>query len=253
MGAPSTHQHYIAIDEYQEIVQQVLTKPLKQAGDLGISFFLAMQSMSDLIKPAVNALDSVVGNTSMRDYFTAYDPFTRTYLSSVSGQDYVTLESRACTDHLEGPANGNAESWIKSYTTSESQRETIKYRFDANVLNHVNSRRELSIVEAAPMSGFTRIRHPVIIETIPMTTEDEYERRKNTPWPAQTESTILGHPPPPPASTAVPVPPPEPLEPPKRRKKQSKRSSAAKTAAEAQMADYLRQLAFPLEPQEEQS
>ena len=123
MSGPSGYQHHIGIDEYQVIVQSALTGPIKQAADRRISFFLAMQSMSDLIKPAINALDAVIENTSMRDYFTAQGPLTRDYLSRVSGQEFVPLESKGCTDHLEGPANGNADAWTKSYTTSESQRE----------------------------------------------------------------------------------------------------------------------------------
>src|SRR6185312_5168099 len=115
-------------------------------------------------------------------------------------------------------------------------------RFTSDTINYLNSVPRLCIVDASPMDGFTRLKHPLFVETIYMTSEAEFQRRSEAPWPEQTESTILGPPPAPPQDPPAPTPapdepqPPAPKSAPKSQQQRARRSSAARTQAEEELA-----------------
>ena len=242
----ATIQNYFCIDEFQEVLQQSLLSPIKQCADLKFSFMMTVQNMSDLVRPSMNALDVILGNTAMQVYFAAKDPTGSERIVRNSGKTYTVVENRgsACSSL-------NGSSFDNRISSQEGQSEVITERFTADTINYLNSVPRLCIVDASPMDGFTRLKHPVFVETIHMTSEAEFLRRSETSWPMQTESTILVLPPqePPTPPTPSPAPvepqPPAPKSAPKSPQDRARRSSAARTQAEEELANYLKQIARP--------
>jgi hypothetical protein len=241
LGGAKIHNHF-CVDEYQEALQQSLLAPLKQCADLNFSFMMTVQNMSDLVRPSMNALDVILGNTAMQGYFAAKDPTGSERLVRSSGKTYTVVENRgsACSSL-------NGSSFDNRISSQEGQSEVITDRFTTDTINYLNSVPRLCIVDASPMDGFTRLKHPLFVETIYMTSEAEFRRRSETPWPEQTESTILG---PPPAPLQAPPAPDEPQPPapksaPKSPQQRARRSSAARSQAEEELANYLKQIARP--------
>jgi hypothetical protein len=192
----------------------------------------------------MNILESVLGNTSLRVWFSATDRTGRDRLIGGSGKKFTVVENRgSAVSSTESSAGGR-------YSHQEGQSEVITERFDSDTINYLNAVPGLCIVECSPMSGFTRIKRPVFVDTIFMTSREEYLRRKATPWPAQTESTILGPPPAPPQAPPAPTPAPDEPQPPApkstpKSSQRNRRSAAARSQAEEELANYLKQIARP--------
>lgn len=175
-------QTYIVIDEAQETLQRSMSPVIKQARDLGISVWMAFQNLSDLEAAGQGMSDIVLGNTSIRVFFSATDPTGRAYLSLVSGEFKRTLRGRgkSVTETPQGVNVGE----------SSQSSEAISPRLSQEDINYLNATEGLCIVEASPKSGYTRLHHPAFVRTPFFCTAKQFDAYTRTPWPAANRFTV---------------------------------------------------------------
>ena len=167
-------QKYVVIDECQEVMQKSLAAPIKQARDLGISFWLACQNLSDLVTPGVDFLNVVLGNTSVRVHFSATDPLARDYITRSSGEAVRIVRGRADTVT-------QFEFGHQNVGVSHQRQEQIVPRYTQDDVNRLNATPGLCLFEATPKAGFTRLNHPVFVRAPFTMSAAEYQRRKDMP------------------------------------------------------------------------
>jgi hypothetical protein len=178
----AARQVYLVIDEAQETLQRSLSPVLKQARDLKMSVWLGFQNLTDLEVAGEGLSDVVLGNTSLRVFFSATDAAGRKYLSDASGEDkrIVQGEAETITDGANGVSVG----------TTQSSQELITPRLRGEEVNWVNAHEGICVVEASPQCGFTLLNHPVLVRTPYFCSKHEYDDYSKIAWPAGKDFSV---------------------------------------------------------------
>jgi len=177
---------------------------LKQARGLGLSFILACQNLSDLKRDDCDLTDIVLGNTSVKVFTSAQDERVRDYLQKTGGDKVVQMFSKLSSTTESDKGTSTSE--------GETARDTKEPVFNSNTLNELNAHR-YGILEAVPMSGYSRYKSPVVVEFAFSMSAEEFAWYTSLPWPDPNGiSTVRASdlPPDPDDEAPAPAAPPEP-------------------------------------------
>ncbi|MBU0716956.1 MAG: hypothetical protein KJ749_01800 [Planctomycetes bacterium] len=167
------HQVYLFVDEFQQIVSQDLEIVLRMARDSKIATVLANQTMSDLETRAVDLRPTVQANTRYKQVFSSTDLRQQDDLIKASGETLYLLES--WTEEADGGPVGLDRKRIQ---------EVIGPRLRRNDLIETSDAEKTSIVHVSRGRGYTQFGgHLFTMHSEFHITNDEYERRRATPWP----------------------------------------------------------------------
>lgn len=165
------NQVYLFVDEFQQIVSQDLEIVLRMARDSKIAAVLANQTMSDLRTNAVDLRPTVQANTRYKQVFSSTDIHQQDDLIKASGETIYLLES-----------------WTEEASGRGSQRfqETIGPRFRRNDVIETSDAEKMSIVHVSRGRGYTQFGgHLFGMHSEFHISNEEYERRRATPWPLE--------------------------------------------------------------------
>ncbi len=185
---------YVLVDEAQALVAQNIQHVLDQARSHGLACFLAHQTLSQLNPPGgVDLRELVLGCTSVKQVFSARDPWLQKYLAEMSGRvRYAQYGYQQRASQLVRGRHGvnlalRDADWIRAAQV----REVVAPRLgpqDFLDLNHNDNLCLLSLERAEAFSrwhGFA----PVYLEW-PMSEGEYCRRRDEIPWPVQDDQTL---------------------------------------------------------------
>jgi len=185
---------YCVIDEAQTVIAQNIQMVLAQAREHGMACILSHQTMSQLNPPGgVDLRELVMSCTSIKQYFSARDPFLRTYISECSGQvpycsvGWDQLKSRTLNDEygLQFAAGNQTDGFRIRVAESDGPRLTSEDIADIN--RHPNQ----SVLIVERNSGLSCFHGAFPLETDWPFSKAEHDRRNfDLAWPPQSEATI---------------------------------------------------------------
>lgn len=235
--------HTIVLDEGQELLLPGSTEFLfKSARSLKVSISLAIQSPDDLEKLGIlQVIDDTVATTVD---FSAKSALAIRRLAESSGRIVETYGGEAVSV-TESVTTISASQ--TSTSASRQTREQPEQRMHIDRILHLNNTPSLCAFRATPISGLTRFRHPVFVETFHTHSPEDYQKLLETKWPPPSEGTIVyrpGDPPPDePPSAPVPVPTPRPSSDPARERRKLRVKRAKPSEPSEDQLRRLRELA----------
>jgi hypothetical protein len=199
--------------------------------------------MSDLKRDGADFTDVIVNNTVVKFMMSMKDKEGRDYLMNSAGEKLRVLSSSSSSR----TATPNGE----SISTGTQDRQEMAPIYGSNELNFVNARTSLAVVESSPMSGYTCLEHPEIVEIPFPMSEEQFARYDLQGWPdpdgvmSVLASDIPDFPPPP--AEAAPTPDNGPDKSPpaltQRRRRRPKPIDPEEAERAARLAETLRNLA----------
>lgn len=191
-------QAYVVIDEFQRIAAWNIAQVLQDARSYGIGLVLAHQTYADLRLRMVDIGPTVVGNTRVKQFFSAATPEEIQWLMDMSGEVTDTRATTTESDSYTAPDMKKNVSVGKG--TIEYERPALKRNEILDVSNDPTN----SIVHVASDAGLTRFQgRPRVVRSLHALSLGEYRRRLNTPWARRARTS----PAPAPASTKPTVDP----------------------------------------------
>ena len=174
---------YLIIDEFQRMASPTLDFLLQQSRSMGISVILANQSMEDL-RDAGTLSTAVKENCRFRQWFS---------LSSLEEQQALSKSSGETIDRLSATTKTKSEnSNGTSISTAFSSREFVAPRLTTNDIKLASDNPKHSIVLLSRSAEYAQYGGmPIVIESDFHISEDEYEQRKNAPWPTGVKGSFV--------------------------------------------------------------
>ncbi len=173
---------YLIIDEFQRMASRNLDYLLQLARSMGIAVILANQSMQDLQRyDLVSVLET---NCRYRQWFAISGWDDQERLSHHSGETVDVLNGES----VSSSSNSKGTTTSSSYSTNEF----IGPRLTRNDIKLVSDDDRKSIVLINRGAGYAQYGGmPVVIESDFHISKDEYELRKNAPWPTDETGTFV--------------------------------------------------------------
>jgi len=206
---------YLLVDEAQAVIAQNITHVLAQARSFGLACFLAHQTMSQLNQPGgVDLRELVMGCTSVKQIFSARDPWLQKYISDMSGRvRYATLSYQQDANDLRDGRFGleyviKNEEGVHAVDVSEAIGPGITPQ-DILDINRDNNMCMFTIERAEAFSRWTRFA-PVYVDW-PVNEREYDERQHHMTWPEGTAETITMQSPWPEATAETTVATKEPI------------------------------------------
>lgn len=171
---------YLVVDEFQRMVANNVEAMLQLARSMGVSVILANQSLQDLKTTTTDLIPVIEANCRYRQWFSVSSTADRELLMTLGGETIESLESVSV-------------SWNNlSRSVSRSTREEILPRLSLNDIMLVSDHPRLSVVRISRGDGYAQYGGlPIVVESGFHITREEYERRKQFPWPAAVPGTIV--------------------------------------------------------------
>jgi len=164
-------QVYLVIDEFQRMVARNIEYMLQLARSMGVGVILANQSMQDLRTSTADLIPAIEANCRYRQWFSVSSADDRKRLIESSGETIETLMTQTIT---------NSE----TNTSSVSYSEHFRPRLTVNDLLLASDHPRRSIARISRGDGYAQYGGmPVTIESDYHISQQEYDQRKNTPWP----------------------------------------------------------------------
>ncbi|NQV27696.1 MAG: hypothetical protein HQ518_25380 [Rhodopirellula sp.] len=176
-------QVYLIIDEFQRIATSNLDYLLQLSRSMGVGVTLANQSIADLRK---SGLDIVIdSNCRYRRWFgvAAWDE-----------QDRLMNGSGECVDQLRGWSTQTStdSQGRQRESFSETGKEFIGPRLTKNDIKLVTDDDRKSIIQLTRGAGYSQYGGmPLVVESDFHITKEEYERRRDSPWPTGEHGTFV--------------------------------------------------------------
>ncbi len=171
-----TPKLWVFVDEFQHVASLNFKLILQQARSMGMGLILANQTNSDLWTNDSNLKDTVQSNTRFKQIFSVSNPQEREELSKASGE---TLYYSGRLD-VNGQMNG-------AY-------EKVGPRLMANDIIALSDESDTSVVLIGRGQGYSQFGgYAFPLRGGYHITFEEYERRKNAPWPAPSAHTLVTH------------------------------------------------------------
>ena len=171
-----TPKIWVFVDEFQHVASLNFKLLLQQARSMGMGMILANQTNSDLWTNDTNLKDTVQSNTRFKQIFSVSNPQEREELSKASGE---TLYYSGRLD-VDGQMTG-------AY-------EKVGPRLMANDIIALSDEPDTSIVLIGRGQGYSQFGgYAFPLRGGYHITFEEYERRKNAPWPAPSAHTLVTH------------------------------------------------------------
>ena len=177
-------QVFLVVDEFQRAVSNNLELFLQTARSMNIGVILANQSLSDLKKPGVDIVSTVRTNTRYRQIFAAGEMQDLRELIFTSGETLIHGRgwNQTLGFMLTGPAGA---------ITSKTTTEVVSPRLRVNDLLLASDHPLQSVCHVRRGEGFAQYGGmPFIMESAFHISEEQYLRRKQAPWPAETVQTF---------------------------------------------------------------
>lgn len=175
-------QVYLIIDEFQRIATSNLDYLLQLSRSMGVGVTLANQSIADLRK---SGLDIVIdSNCRYRRWFG---------VAAWEEQDRLVNGSGECVDQLGGWSmqTSTDSQGRQRESFSESSKEFIGPRLTKNDIKQVTDDDRKSIIQLTRGAGYSQYGGlPLIVESDFHITKEEYERRRDSPWPTGEHGTF---------------------------------------------------------------
>ena len=169
-----TPKLWVFIDEFQHIASLNFKLILQQARSMGMGLILANQTDSDLWVRDVDLKGTVQSNTRFKQIFSVSSPQEREELSKASGE--TLYYSRRL--NVEG-----------EMTTAD---EKVGHRLMANDIIALSDEPDTSIALIGRGQGYSQFGgYAFPLRGTYHITSEEYERRKNAPWPAPNSNTLV--------------------------------------------------------------
>lgn len=175
-------QVYLIIDEFQRIATSNLDYLLQLSRSMGVGVTLANQSIADLRKCG---LDTVIdSNCRYRRWFG---------VAAWEEQDRLVKGSGECVDQLAGwsmQTSTDSQGRLRE-SFSESGNEFIGPRLTKNDIKLVTDDDRKSIIQLTRGAGYSQYGGlPLVVESDFHITKEEYERRRDSPWPTGEHGTF---------------------------------------------------------------
>lgn len=181
-STPSTRRVpvYLVIDEFQRMVANKVESMLQLARSMGVGVILANQSLQDLKTSTTDLIPAIEANCRFRQWFS---------VSSTADRDLLMGAGGETVEYLTTVSNG----WSgNNRTSSVSVREDIKPRLSVNEVLLASDHPRRSIVRISRGEGYAQYGgFPVVIESNFHITAEEYQRRKEVPWPTNVPGTFI--------------------------------------------------------------
>ena len=175
-------QVYLVIDEFQRVAAHNVEAILQIARSMNVGVILANQSMTDLKRD--NLVHVVEANCRYRQWYAVSSPDEQLRLSRSSGETLDTLRSQSKSRQVDGFDVRN--------TTSESQSEFIALRLSINDVKLASDDPRRSIALITRGAGYSQFGGmPIVVESDFHISEQEFLRRKNSPWPGVEEGSFV--------------------------------------------------------------
>ena len=185
---------YLLADEAQAVIAQNIAQVLAQARSYGLACFLAHQSMSQLNQAGgVDLRELFMGCTSVKQIFSARDPWLQKYVADTSGRvRYANYSYQQDAKDLLSGLFGiqhavKNEDGIPAVETSDIIGPGLTPQ-DILDINRDNNMCMLMIERAEAFSRWIRFA-PAYVDW-PMHEQDYDDRQYHTPWPEGTPETI---------------------------------------------------------------
>ncbi len=185
---------YLMVDEAQAVIAQNITHVLAQARSYGLACFLANQTMSQLNPSGGPDLREIVmGCTSVKQVFSARDPWLQKYVAEMSGKvTYANLSyQKEARDVMSGMfgLEGVLENELRQRPVSISTY--IGNRLNTQDLLDNNRDPNKCFLAIERSEAFSRWKGfaPVFVDW-PMHEIDYEKRSEGMPWPEESPETI---------------------------------------------------------------
>jgi len=168
---------------------------LAQAREHGLACILSHQTMSQLNPPgSVDLRELVMSCTTIKQYFSARDPFLKKYISESSGQvPYYTqswdqLKQRALNDEFGPQFACSTDKTGKRISIAETVGPRLTNEDIADINRHPNQ----SMLLVERNSGYSCFQGAFPLQTDWPFTKAEHERRNfELSWPEPTPETLV--------------------------------------------------------------
>lgn len=189
-----TPRAYCICDEAQAVIGQNIAQVLAQARSHGLGCILAHQTMSQLNPPGgVDLRELVMSCTSVKQVFSARDPWLQKYLADMSGRvRYATHSYDQDPSDIASGLMGIAYAMPdKDGNAYVRVTETAGPRLTSQDILDYNRNDNLCMLAIERAKGFSRWNGfaPVYVDW-PMREHEYVRRRDDMPWPAPGEETI---------------------------------------------------------------
>ncbi len=182
-SAKPRKQVFLVIDEFQRLVSNHISVLLQMARGLDIGVILSNQSMSDLNQVDAKILSTVTTNTRLRQVFGISDPLEIRQLIDISGER--TVFNRTFTEVARRFGFG-----FRTDARSFSESVSPKLRINDIIEASDNEKQSLFLMRRG--TGNARFRgYPFVLESTFHISQEEYNQRVLTPWPAPTGTAVV--------------------------------------------------------------
>jgi len=176
----STHQVYLFIDEFQQVVSHDLEIVLRQARSHGVSVILANQTLSDLKVGDIDITPTVQANTRFRQTFSSSDLQHQNYLIESSGEAMYELLSWKVDDPKALPARDTAIPGEVVFDVHEQ----VGPRLRRNDLIETTDHPLRSLVQITRREGFSQFGGMMFpMRTMYHISPETYRGRQAAKWP----------------------------------------------------------------------
>ena len=176
-------QVFVIADEFQRVVSNSIEVLLQMARSHDLGIVLSNQSLGDLNQRDANILSTVTSNTRLRQFFGVNDPSEMNQIIAASGENLIfsrvfSLFSEIVSGIIAFP--------------STMFRETPSTRLRINDLIEASDHPFRSVLQLKRGAGLAQYGgYPFVVESVYHITEAEYQKRRNTPWPAPSDSAKI--------------------------------------------------------------
>ena len=175
-------RNWLVIDEFQRVVGNSLELVFQQARDR-FGLILACQNLADLDTRDKDYAPTVLNCCRLGLTFNVTDPAEIKLLSETSGKVIRERPAMAVSNSAFRTFTGRTKTW------SEYEAD----RLGINDIRLASATAGLALAACNQDHGFVQFGgFPQIVQVDHHITREEYERRRNLPWPGHEEGTILG-------------------------------------------------------------
>lgn len=174
------HQIYLVIDEFQRMASESLNSLFELARSMDIALVLSNQSLEDLGRHGSSLLNVIETNCNLRQWFSVVGREDLSQIQILGGlrtADDVSKSIRQTVDGMQ---------------TAETVRQVQLPRISLNDALRVSNTPELSFMRINSCRvGYSRYRGlPFVVRNDFHITEEEFQRRKTSPWPSDLPGMI---------------------------------------------------------------
>ena len=175
-------QVYLVIDEFQRVAAHNVDAILQIARSMNVGVILANQSMTDLKRD--NLVHVVEANCRYRQWYAISSPDEQLRLSKSSGETMDVRRSKSKSRQVDG--------FDVRHSTTESETEFIVPRLSINDVKIASDDPQKSIALITRGAGYSQFGGmPIVVESDFHISEQEFLRRKNSPWPDAAEGSFV--------------------------------------------------------------